>query len=403
MVFVLHTFPEEDLRESGPNLAGYFHAWLGMQLDNGRYCILRKLGWGAFSSVWLVRDFESNSYAALKIMTRKATLRLEAGESDEAGMLEKVASADPTHIGKRHLVEHYNTFNITTPEGSHQCIVMEVLGAGVDELMRQAEYRLPIGLVKTIIRQVLLGLDYLHTSCGIVHTDVKFNNLLLLLDDPPSAVAQTIVASPSKAYRGVPSLGPSPYIIESQPIISPLDSLDLDRVTIKIADLGEAQWSHIHFKDKVQPLALRAPEVILGHPWDTGVDIWSLGCLIIELLTGSALFAINPFLEGWTEDEDHLAQMTDVLGVSFPVDMLNRSRDRSDSFKEDGTFIHAAMLRHPAWALQKILKDVDYCIIHSDEQEVANADAFLRRCLQLRPEDRPTAKELLEDKWLKSS
>ncbi|QRV92955.1 Serine/threonine-protein kinase [Ceratobasidium sp. AG-Ba] len=402
MVFVLHTFPEEDLRESGPNLPGYFHAWLGMQLENGRYCILRKLGWGAFSSVWLVRDFESNSYAALKIMTRKATLRLEAGESDEAGMLEKVACADPTHIGKRHLVEHYNTFKITTPEGSHQCIVMEVLGAGVDELMRQTEYRLPIGLVKIIIRQVLLGLDYLHTSCGIIHTDIKFNNLLLLLDDPPSVVTKTIVASPSKTYPGVPSLGPSPHIVESQPIISPLDSLDLDRVAIKIADLGEAQWSHHHFRDKVQPLGLRAPEVILGHPWDAAVDIWSLGCLIIELLTGSALFAINPFLEGWTEDEDHLAQMTDVLGVSFPADMLNRSRDRSDFFQEDGTFVHTAMLRHPAWALQPILK-ADDCIIQSDEQEIADADAFLRRCLQLRPEDRPTARELSEDKWLKSN
>ncbi|QRV92956.1 kinase domain protein [Ceratobasidium sp. AG-Ba] len=116
MPFVLHTFPEEDLRESGPRLRGYFHAWLGMQLDNGRYCILRKLGWGAFSSVWLVRDFEymcfiftllleliirnrTNSYAALKIMTREATLRLEAGQSDEAGMLEKLLPPIPLTSG----------------------------------------------------------------------------------------------------------------------------------------------------------------------------------------------------------------------------------------------------------------------------------------------------------------
>ncbi|QRW07123.1 Serine/threonine-protein kinase [Ceratobasidium sp. AG-Ba] len=338
MAFVLHNFPEEDLRESGPNLAGYFRAWLGMQLENGRYCILRKLGWGAFSSVWLVRDFESNGYAALKIMTREATLRLEAGESDETRMLEKVASADPTHIGKRHVVEHYSTFKITSPEGSHQCIVMEVLGASVDELRRHSRYRLPIGLVKTIIRQVLLGLDYLHMSCAIIHTDIKFDNLLLLLDDLPSIVAQTIVVSPSKSYQGFPSLGPSPYMIESQPIISSLDSLDLNRVAIKIADLGEAHWSHQHFADKIQPLALRAPEVILGHPWDTAVDIWSLGCLTIELLTRSPLFAINPFLEGWTEDEDHLAQMTEVLGVSFPADVLHRSRDRNDFFQEDGEY-----------------------------------------------------------------
>ena len=49
-------FPEEDLREGGRNNPGYFPARLGQPLERGRYCTLRKLGWGQYSSVWLAKD-----------------------------------------------------------------------------------------------------------------------------------------------------------------------------------------------------------------------------------------------------------------------------------------------------------------------------------------------------------
>ena len=49
-------FPEEDLREGGRDNPGYFAARLGQPLREGRYCIIRKLGWGQYSSVWLAKD-----------------------------------------------------------------------------------------------------------------------------------------------------------------------------------------------------------------------------------------------------------------------------------------------------------------------------------------------------------
>lgn len=52
----LSGFPEEDLREGGRNNSGYFPARFGQCLDEGRYVIVRKLGWGQYSSVWLARD-----------------------------------------------------------------------------------------------------------------------------------------------------------------------------------------------------------------------------------------------------------------------------------------------------------------------------------------------------------
>ena len=45
-----------------------------------------------------------------------------------------------------------------------------------------------------------------------------------------------------------------------------------------------AHFRNRHLYEVIQPFALRAPEVILGYPWDTPVDIWSLGCLVRQLL-----------------------------------------------------------------------------------------------------------------------
>lgn len=53
----LSGFPEEDLRGPGSKSnPGYYPARLGQPLEGGRYIIVRKLGWGQYSSVWLARD-----------------------------------------------------------------------------------------------------------------------------------------------------------------------------------------------------------------------------------------------------------------------------------------------------------------------------------------------------------
>jgi serine/threonine-protein kinase SRPK3 len=58
----------------------------------------------------------------------------------------------------------------------------------------------------------------------------------------------------------------------------------------KIVDLGNACWVHKHFTDDVQTRQYRAPEVILGAKYSTPIDVWSMACIVFELLTGDLLF-----------------------------------------------------------------------------------------------------------------
>ncbi|KAG6023834.1 hypothetical protein E4U19_004104, partial [Claviceps sp. Clav32 group G5] len=96
-------------------------------------------------------------------------------------------------------------------------------------------------------------------------------------------------------------------------------------------------WREKHLSDVIQPLALGAPEVTLGAPWDTGVDIWSLGCLVIEFVYGYAPFREDPSEEDtWTAEDDHLAKIVEIIGP-IPSSLLKQGRRTAEFFDEQDT------------------------------------------------------------------
>ncbi|XP_065082129.1 SRSF protein kinase 3 [Ochlerotatus camptorhynchus] len=160
---------------------GYHPVKLG-DLFLQRYHVIRKLGWGHFSTVWLSWDLEEKRYVALKIV--KSAQHFTDTAKDEIQILKSIRNADPADPKRNKTVQLLNDFRITGVNGTHICMVFEVLGHNLLKLILKSNYRgIPLSNVKSIIRQVLEGLDYLHSKCKVIHTDIKPENVLLCVDE----------------------------------------------------------------------------------------------------------------------------------------------------------------------------------------------------------------------------
>ena len=66
--------------------------------------------------------------------------------------------------------------------GDHFIMVFEILGVNLLEIMKRYDYKgIPMPLVRRMTKQVLIGLDYLHRKCRIIHTDLKPENVIVAL------------------------------------------------------------------------------------------------------------------------------------------------------------------------------------------------------------------------------
>ncbi len=86
-------------------------------------------------------------------------------------------------------------------------------------------------------------------------------------------------------------------------------------ISIKIADLGNATPTRKHYTEDIQTRQYRAPEAIVGrNDWGATADIWSVACVVFELLTAEYMF--DPQSQGdlFGKDDDHIAQIIELMG-----------------------------------------------------------------------------------------
>ncbi|CAG5120632.1 unnamed protein product [Candidula unifasciata] len=160
---------------------GYHPVKIG-DLLNSRYHIVRKLGWGHFSTVWLSWDLHCKRFVALKVV--KSAQHYTETALDEIKLLKCVREADESDPHREKAVQLLDDFKISGVNGTHVCMVFEVLGNNLLKLIIRSNYQgIPLHNVKLIIRQVLEGLDYLHSKCKIIHTDIKPENILMCVDE----------------------------------------------------------------------------------------------------------------------------------------------------------------------------------------------------------------------------
>lgn len=173
-------------------IGGYHPVKIG-DLYNGKYHVIRKLGWGHFSTVWLCWDLTEKRFVAMKIV--KSAQHYTETAIDEIKLLRSIRDSDVTDPFRDKTVRLFDDFKISGINGTHVCMVFEVLGRNLLRLIIRSNYQgIPLPLVKSIIRQTLQGLQYLHSKCRIIHTDIKPENILMCVrpDDIHRMAAEAV-------------------------------------------------------------------------------------------------------------------------------------------------------------------------------------------------------------------
>lgn len=239
---------------------------------NGRYKILSDLGEGTFGKVVECWDRCEARRVAIKVV--RSINKYRQAARLEIEVLLHLNLNDPE--GLFHCVKLHSWFEYH----SHVCMVFEKLGPSLyDELRRNRFRPFPLDQVRDYAFQLLESVNFVH-NLTLIHTDLKPENILLA---EPLSNKHTHATSNA----------------------------------IKMIDFGSATFETHHHSPLISTRHYRAPEVILGLGWTYPCDLWSIGCILVELYTGQALFQTHENLE-------HLAMMSCVLGP-IPESMMRRA------------------------------------------------------------------------------
>lgn len=253
-------FSEDSLRRKG------YHT-LVSSFGNGqvfhvekRWKLVREMGSGAYGFVISAADEISGETVAIKLVTRVF----------EKIQLAKRALREITLL--RHFSSHENITGLIdvdaiSPDFNEIYIFMEPMEADLHQIIRSGQ-TLTNEHVQYFVYQILRGMKYIH-SASVIHRDLKPGNLLVNADCE-------LKICDFGLSRG----------FESQP----------DEHTPHLTEYVATRW-------------YRAPEIMLVfRRYDTSIDVWSIGCIFAELITGKPLFKGKDYV-------DQLNKILDVLGT----------------------------------------------------------------------------------------
>ncbi|KAL8987223.1 MAG: hypothetical protein Q9177_003550 [Variospora cf. flavescens] len=331
---------------------GYYKVILGELLDN-RYHVQSNLGRGMFSGVVRATDQKTGELAAIKIIRNNESMK-KAGQK-EVEILQKLALADPED--KKHVIRLKRTFEYK----GHLCMVFENLSINLREVLKKFGRDVGINLkaVRAYAQQMFLGLSLLR-KCNVLHADLKPDNVLV----------------------------------------------NESRNLLKVCDLGSASDAS---ENEITPYLVsrfyRAPEIILGMPYDFGIDVWSLGCTLFELYTGKILFtgrSNNQMLRAIMECRgkfSHKVLRKAEFGRQHFDDLLNfRSIEKDKLTGKD--VVRVLNFTKPTRDLRSRLMANAKGMNEVEVKELYSFIDLLERCLNLNAEKRCTPMEALKHPFI---
>ncbi|GBE82867.1 Serine/threonine-protein kinase prp4 [Sparassis crispa] len=340
--------------DSAADPEGYYQIILGAQLDGGRYQVYSSLGKGMFANVVRARVIhgevgDAGKEVAIKIVRCQESM-YRAGLK-EVQILNKLKQADPED--KKHIVRLERTFE----HRGHLCLVFESLSMNLRDVVKRfgKDVGLNIKAVRAYAHQLFLAMSLLR-KCNIMHADIKPDNILV----------------------------------------------NEHKTLLKLCDLGSASDAS---ENEITPYLVsrfyRAPEIILGVPYDPALDIWSIGCTLYELYTGKILFPGR-------SNNQMLLLMMELKG-RFNTKMIKKAKFGEMYFDELGGFgnieqdrvtgsnvVRKVHITTPTRDLRQRLMPPTSVKLKDDEAKLLSSFVdLLDKCLALDPARRITPKEAL--------
>ncbi|KAL3906311.1 MAG: hypothetical protein SGPRY_010598, partial [Prymnesium sp.] len=297
---------EEERRER------HYMLRIGDEFDGRRYRVERQLGKGTFGRVIEMCDTLEGRTVAVKVV-RAIEKYAHAAEIEAEIIFSMQRTLPRSDFPIARLLRCFDDAR------GHFCLAFEPMGPSLYHRLRdirrtienpKASHRgkvtrhtgsyFSLSQIATIAHDCFEALTHLH-NIKLTHTDLKPENILLVESIPHKH------ATPS-------------------------------RYNVVLIDFGGATWENDHHSVVVCTRQYRPPEVTLGLGWTHTIDLWSMGCIIAELWTGTVLFS--------THDEvEHLALMERLLGT-LPNHMIRAATMK----RAEKTFRHGA-LRWPERAM----------------------------------------------------
>ncbi|KAI4287976.1 MAG: hypothetical protein L6R35_002760 [Caloplaca aegaea] len=368
----------------------FYPAYLG-EILNDRYQVATKVGYGTNSTVWLARDLHQLRWSADRYVAVKINAVDRAGKKvaeTELRNMQLISKSNPRHEGRHFVRTLLDSFTLSGTYNEHICLVFEPLREPIWLLNERFKGNvIPSGILKIMVQMLLHGLDYLHTECHIVHTDLKPDNIMVRLED------KSILERDARDEMENPL--PQKKYDDRTIYLSRNNYGQPGTVTgiVSITDFGHSVRGDDSNHGCIQAEVYRAPEVILEAGWTYSGDIWNLGVMLWDSLENKTLFeAVDP-LKSTYDDRTHLAHITALLGPP-PQDFLALGKRTSMFYDPEGK-LKGTDLTPQNFTLESSVSKID-------GQDKRMFLAFVSRMLTWQPEDRSTAKELLSDPWLRA-
>jgi len=377
---------------------------------NNRYLAIKYLGKGTFCRTWLMYDIFTYKFVAMKMFFSKYT-----EDSKNELKINKLLTSN------EYVVKLIDNF----VENNSVCLIYELMGITLLDLMDYYDDGIPLNIVKQILKQVFKGVDELHSQ-NIIHCDLKAENIMIKQFDIDISeiVDYTSKLDIEKVHENLITKNlPDNYSEfdknkkknvkrrvknKCMNLLSDIFKTKLEEYIVneecefefneselkcKIIDLGNSEINGSNNDDEIMIRSYRPPENIINPFYNEKADIWTIGCIAYELITGEYLFEIDRNLSDNDKDREHLHQMYEILG-KMPKEQALDCEFSDELFDNQGRIINRKQCDYTS--IDEIMAN-EFNFSENDSKEIS---IFLRKMLDYNVNTRCSAKSLINDVWI---